>query len=121
MATSGIITLQAMFGVLIAVAGYELAGGEAAKALCFGAMIALSNTLLLAWHAVRMSKKAVQDPRLDLVIFVRSSAERFFLVMLCLAAGLGWLKLQAVFLMVGFALGQLMHMVLAIINGIEKQ
>lgn len=110
-----------MFALLIAVIGYGLADGAAAKALGFGAMIALSNTLLLAWHSVRLSKKAVQDPRLDLVIFVRSSAERFFLVMLCLAAGLVGLKLQAVFLMVGFALGQLTHVVLAIIYGIEKQ
>lgn len=121
MATSGIITLQALLSALLTIAAYGLVGSGAAKALGFGVMIALSNTLLLAWHADRMSKRAVQDPRLDLAIFVRSSAERFFLVMLCLAAGLGWLKLQALFLMVGFALGQLVHVILAIINGIEKQ
>lgn len=121
MPTGGIITLQALLSVLVVVVGYGLSGDGAAKALGFGAGIALSNTLLLVWHAGRMSKRAAQDPRLDLVIFVRSSAERFFVVMLSLAAGLGWLKLQAVYLMVGFVLGQLVHVVLAIINGIEKQ
>ncbi len=114
------IALQVVASMLLIMAGYCLVDGGAAKSLGFGVLIALSNTLLLAWHSGRMSKRVIQDPKLDLAIFVRSSAERFFMVMLSLVAGLVWLKLPAVYLMVGFALGQLMHVVLAITNGIEK-
>jgi ATP synthase protein I len=46
--------------------------------------------------------------------------ERFFVVALLIAAGLGWLKLMPALMLAGFVLGQLVLVVSAITSGIEK-
>jgi ATP synthase protein I len=46
--------------------------------------------------------------------------ERFLMVALLIVAGLGWLKLMPVPLLIGFVLGQLTLVVSTIFSGIEK-
>ncbi len=87
----------------------------------FGGAVALANTMLLAWRMRNSSHEPGQEPRRELARLVRSSMERFFMVSLLIAAGLGWMKLMPLPLLAGFALGQLTLMVSTIISGIEKQ
>ncbi|MBZ0106599.1 MAG: ATP synthase subunit I [Sulfuricella denitrificans] len=111
---------QAMVAAASASAAYLLMGKAAAAAVLLGGFVALSNTTLLAWRMRTSSREAVQEPRLELARLVRSSLERFFVVVLLLAAGLGWLKMMPLPLLAGFALGQLTLVVSTIISGIEK-
>lgn len=92
----------------------------AARAVCFGGAVAIANTLLLAWRIIAAARGGTQNPRLELAKLVRSSVERFLVVALLIAAGLGWLKLMPMPLVVGFVLGQLTLVVSTIISQIEK-
>jgi ATP synthase protein I len=112
---------QAMAAAIgTALAGYLL-GEAAAKALGFGASVALANTLLLAWHMRAVAPRSGRTPGQELAKLVGASLERFFLVASLLAAGLGWLKLSPAPLLAGFVLGQLVLVISSILSGIEKQ
>jgi ATP synthase protein I len=116
-----IMMYQAAAAAISAAMAYVYMGEAAVGAAWFGGMTALSNTVLLVWRMRSGSREAAQDPRLELAQLVRSSMERFFVVALLIAAGLGWLKLMPAPLLLGFVLGQIVLVVSTIISGIEKQ
>lgn len=96
-------------------------GEPAAGAVLFGGGVAVANTLLLAWRMRLGALRPGVAPGRELARLVRSSVERFFMVALLIAAGLGWLKLMPAALLGGFILGQMTLVVSTIISGIEKQ
>lgn len=96
-------------------------GEAAAGAAWYGGAVALANTMLLAWGMRRRARAPAQAPRRELAGLIRASMERFLMVALLIAAGLGWMKLMPLPLLAGFALGQLTLVVSTIISGIEKQ
>jgi ATP synthase protein I len=112
---------QAAAAAVSAALAHAYLGVAAAAAAWFGGAVALSNTLLLVWSIRRRARESTQDPRRELAKLVGSSVERFFVVALLIAAGLGWMKLMPLPLLAGFALGQFTLVVSTIISGIEKQ
>lgn len=106
--------------VFVASLVYFLLGKEAAKAFFFGGAVAVANALFLIWCVRTGAQRPVQDARQELAWLVRFSLERFFMVALLIVAGLGWLKLMPVPLLIGFVLGQLSLVVSTIFSGIEK-
>jgi len=121
MQANRLAVLQAAMAAAAATLAYLFMGEAAARAAWFGGAVAVANTLLLAWRMRIGARLPVQDPRQELARLVRFSMERFFMVALLIAAGLGWLKLMAAPLLLGFVLGQLTLVVSTIISGIEKQ
>lgn len=115
-----VVSLQAVSVVLVASLLFFLLGKEAAKAFFFGGAVAVANALFLAWSLRAGAQRPVQDVRQELTWLVRFSMKRFFMVALLIVAGLGWLKLMSVPLLIGFVLGQLTLVVSTIISGIEK-
>lgn len=99
---------------------YPLEGGGAVKALCYGGAAALTNTLLLRWRMRSSARQPGRKPQEELFRLYRSSVERFFVVALLIAAGLGWLKLLPALMLAGFVIGQLVLVVSTITSGIEK-
>lgn len=98
---------QAMLAIIGAGVCLALCGMAAAVAMLAGGAVALANTLLLAWR-MRGDKDAPSlNAQQHLRTFYRSSLERFFVVMLLLAVGMGPLALQPLPLLAGFVLGQL--------------
>lgn len=115
-----IASLQAFSVVSGASLFLLLLGKNAAVAALFGGAASVVNTLFLAW-CVRIGKRrTARDARKELSWLVRFSMERFFMVALLIVAGLGWLKLMPVPLLIGFVLGQLTLVVSTIFSGIEK-
>lgn len=115
-----VVSLQAVSVVFVTSLLFFLLGKEAAIAVFFGGAVAVANALLLAWSLRAGAQRPVQDVRQELSWLVRFSMKRFFMVALLIAAGLGWLKLMSVPLLIGFVLGQLTLVVSTIISGIEK-
>lgn len=113
------------FQFVVAVTGAAISffffGEAAARAVFFGGAVALANSLLLAWRMHIGALRPGHSPGQELARLVRSSVERFLMVALLIAAGLGWLKLMPAALLAGFVLGQLTLVVSAIISGIEKR
>lgn len=95
-------------------------GSNVAMAAFFGGAVAVANALFLVWCMRAGLRRPVQEARQELAWLVRFSMERFFMVALLIVAGLGWLKLMPVPLLVGFVLGQLALVVSTIFSGIEK-
>lgn len=121
MFTNHIMMWQAAAAAMSAFLAYLYLGEAAVVAAWFGGAVALSNTVLLVWRMRSGARDSSRNPRIELVRLVRSSMERFFVVALLIAAGLGWMKLMPLPLLAGFALGQLTLVVSTIISGIEKQ
>jgi ATP synthase protein I len=115
-----VVSAQATIAVLAALLTYAAFGAPAAKAVWYGAAVALVNGLLLVW---RMRQSALQpslDAQRHLRKFYRSSLERFFLVSLLLAGGLGLLNLLPLAVISGFVLGQVTLIVAEFMRGIEN-
>ena len=91
-----------------------------AVAAFFGGAVAVANALFLIWCMRAGAQRPVQDARRELAWLVRFSMERFLMVALLIVAGLGWLKLMPVPLLIGFVLGQLTLVFSTIFSGIEK-
>lgn len=116
-----IALIQAATVVMGAALTYSYVGEPAAKAAWFGGFVAVANTLMLAWRMHVAARQGGKSPGQELAKLVRSSLERFLMVALLIAAGLGWLKLMPAPLLLGFVLGQMVLVVSTIISGIEKQ
>jgi ATP synthase protein I len=115
-----VASLQAVSVVFVASLVYFLLGKETAIAVFFGGAVAVANALFLIWCMRAGARRQRQDARQELSWLVRFSMERFFMVALLIVAGLGWLKLMPVPLLIGFVLGQLTLVVSTIFSGIEK-
>lgn len=100
-----VLSLQLASLLLVSLGVYVVWGGMAAKAAWFGVFIATTNTLLIIWR-IRPNNKAPGKPA-NLNEFIRSWLERYLLVGVLLALGLGSLKLLPLSLLSGFILGQL--------------
>ena len=100
-----VLSLQLAILLFVTVGVYFLWGAVAAKATGLGVFIATTNTLLIAWR-MRPNNKMQGKPA-SLNEFIRSWLERYLVVGVLLALGLGWLKLLPLGLLSGFILGQL--------------
>lgn len=115
-----IVGPQAASAAFVTLLLFFLWGKEAAEAVFFGGAVAVANALFLIWCMRAGAQRPVQDARQELSWLVRFSVERFFMVALLIVAGLGWLKLMPVPLLIGFVLGQLTRVVLTIFSAIVE-
>ncbi|MDP3482485.1 MAG: ATP synthase subunit I [Sulfuricella sp.] len=115
-----VVSVQAVTVIFGASLLFIWLGRDVAMAAFFGGAVAVANALFLIWCMRTGAQRPVQDARQELAWLVRFSMERFFMVALLMVAGLGWLKLMPVPLLIGFVLGQLTLVVSTIFSGIEK-
>lgn len=108
-----VLSLQLALLLIAALGAYAVWGLGAAKAVWFGAFIAVANTLLIVWR-MRPGNRSNKDSARGglgaqqyLRQFYRSWLERYLVVGALLATGLGGLQLMPLGLLVGFILGQL--------------
>jgi hypothetical protein len=102
-----ILSFQIVLVVLATGVGYLYGGLSVAQAVLFGGAVAVTNALLLAWRLHQGKRRLHADARRHLRSMYASAFERFAIVVLLLAAGLGFLQLAALPLLLGFILGQL--------------
>jgi ATP synthase protein I len=115
-----VVSVQAVTVILSSLLLLFWLGSDIAMAALFGGAVAVANALFLIWCMRTGAQRSGQDARQELAWLVRFSMERFFMVALLIVAGLGWLKLMPVPLLIGFVLGQLTLVVSTIFSGIEK-
>lgn len=115
-----VISLQTVSVVFATSLLFFMLGKDTAKAVFFGGAVAVANAVFLIWCMRAAEQRPVQDARQELSWLVRFSMERFLMVALLIVAGLSWLKLMPVPLLIGFVLGQLALVISTIFSGIEK-
>lgn len=113
------VSAQVIAGIAGAALFYYLLGLQAAQAAFYGAAVALANKLLLAWHVRQGKRKPPLDAQKQLRELYRASLERFLVVSLLLAAGMGPLGLMPLPVLIGFVLGQLTLIISQFTRGIE--
>jgi ATP synthase protein I len=110
-----VLSVQLVFLLTAGLIAYGVWGLEVARATWFGAFIATANTLLIAWHmrpgSGRSNKGGELGAQHYLRQFYRSWLERYLVVGVLLASGLGGLKLMPLALLAGFILGQLIWII----------
>jgi ATP synthase protein I len=99
-----LITQLALLSV-VAAFYFALKGGAEAAAAAFGGAIAFANSCLLAWRARQTEKGRALNAHQSMRVLIRTVIERYLLVGLMFALGMGVLKLLPLPLMVGFAVG----------------
>ena len=99
--------LQVVISVVVGMFSYALQGEAEAKAALYGGVVALMGTLLLLWRMQRCKQKTLLEARQHLWLFYRSGLERFLVICVLLAIGMGAFKLVPLAILVGFVAGQL--------------
>jgi ATP synthase protein I len=102
-----LIALQLVLMALLSAAFYARSGMAVAVSVWFGGMIATLNAMLLLWRRRRADAGPAMDAGRSLRLLYRTALERFVLVMLLFALGMGVLKLDPFALLSGFVAGLL--------------
>jgi hypothetical protein len=106
-----VMRVQLALLVPVVAVAYAWGGGAAAGAALYGVLIALANTGLLMWRLRRGAGEARGEgavaPRRLPAGALRSSLERFLLVILLFGLGLGVMALHPLALTLAFVVGQL--------------
>ena len=100
-----VLGLQLALLLVASLMAFAIWGPGMAKAVWFGTGIATANTLMIAWR-MRQGRKTA-PAQAGLSEFYRSWLERYLLVGVLLAVGLGGLKWLPLGLLSGFVLGQI--------------
>jgi hypothetical protein len=102
-----VVVVQAAIAVLTTAIAYFYSGlWSVASANLWGAITAVLNGVLLVSGLSRIEKVKSYQPHHLLRSMYRISMERFFVVILLLALGMGGLKLSASAVLCGFVVGQ---------------
>ena len=99
-----VLRLQLALLLVASLVALAIWGLVVAQAVGFGVGIAVTNTLMIAWRMRR--GRVASAAQASLSEFYRSWLERYLLVGVLLAAGLGGLELMPLGLLSGFILGQ---------------
>ena len=99
--------LQIGISVVAGAIAYALEGGAEAVAAIYGGVVALIGTLLLLWRMQSSKHKTLKKAQQHLWIFYRSGLERFLVIGILLAIGMGTFMLVPLAVLVGFVASQL--------------
>ena len=103
-----VLRWQCVMLVLITLVGFVWQDVATAIALFYGAVIALTNTLLMKWHLHRAAYSARADAEKNLSKAYRCVVERWLTSLVLFAIGFAVLALSPLPLLIGFVLTQLM-------------
>ncbi len=78
-------------------------------AALYGGGIAIGNTLLLLRRVRRANTELAKDPNEDVRLLFAGAVERFVFTLGAMAAGMGWIRLDPMALLIGFAVAYLGH------------
>ena len=111
-----VLSVQFVFLLAASLIAHGVWGLEVAGGMAFGAFVALANTALIArdmraGRSGRSNKGEEPSAQHYLRQFYRSWLERYLVVGVLLASGLGGLKLMPLALLAGFILGQLIWII----------
>jgi hypothetical protein len=101
-----VVSLQIITTLITAGAFYFGQGLVEAQSALYGGFISIASTLLLSRGVQQASDAALENRGKSMRILYVGAAQRFFLIIAAFALGLTVLKLNALALLAGFAIGQ---------------
>lgn len=113
------LAVQGMLVLLGVMLAYRIAGFAAAKGTLFGGLVAAASAALLVWRMRAAEKRESGNAQQELWLIYRTGLERFVLVVILLAAGMGPLGLDRLGVVAGLILGQLAWLIVASASGLK--
>ncbi len=110
------VAVQGLAVALAVLVAFAWEGTPAGAAALYGGAAAMANSGLLLWRLKRGEKDYHSDAKRHLRSFYRSSLERFFVVGIWLALGLGGLRLAALPMLACFVVGLLAWVIAAAVR-----
>lgn len=101
-----ILLVQVIFTGMGALFSSFMWGHEFVIAVLYGGAVTIATTFYSGWRLKVATKGSEQGPALNMAEFYKSTLLRFILVIALLALGLGYLKLEPLAVIVGFAITQ---------------
>jgi ATP synthase protein I len=102
-----LVVLQLLLIAVTSVVFFLCYGGFQAASVWYGGAIASANSLLLEWRRRGADTGRALSAGESIRVLYRTALERFVLVALLFAVGLGGLELDPPALLTGFIMGQL--------------
>ena len=102
-----LVMLQLLLIAVTSVVFFMLYGGFQAGSAAFGGVIACANRLLLEWRRLNADRGRVLSAGQSMRLLYRTALERFVLVGVLFALGLGVWQLDPLALLTGFIVGQM--------------
>jgi len=106
-----LVALQLALVIVTALAFLLTVGGMAAQAAVYGGGVALLSTLLLGRRVLRAAELAKSAPGRETAVLYIGAVQRFVLILALFALGMGWLRLEPLPLLVGYAVAQIGYFV----------
>ena len=110
---NNLIAVQAALIALCAIAAWIYKDYSAALSALFGGAVALANAWLLARRVEHVSELVKTDPNRGMFSMYMGAVQRFVLVIVALALGLGLLRLDPVPMVLTFGIAQLAYAIAA--------
>lgn len=101
------VALQAALVAIISITFFFLYGGFQAGSAGFGGLVAALNAGLLHWRRKQADTGRALSAGESLAVLYRSALERFIVIALLFALGLGTWRLDPLAVLAGFVAGQL--------------
>ena len=105
--TRKLVMLQLLLVAITSVVFFMIYRGFQAGSAAFGGVCACASQLLLEWRRIAADRGRVLSAGQSIRLLYRTALERFVLVALLFALGLGVWRLDPLALLTGFIVGQL--------------
>ena len=102
-----LLIVQLLLSGIIALLALIFGNTNAMIATLYGGSITLIATLLMAWRIGRAGEVAYNDKQQGYIEIYIGAIQKFILILVLMAIGMGYLKLNPLAILIGFAVTQL--------------
>lgn len=111
--TRKVVVFQLGVAAVAAAGAFWINGVNAAQGTLFGVLTSMVSALSLSWGVVIASRRAVENRNRGMLILYVGAVQRFLLVLAMFGLGVGVLKLNPLFMVIGFGLAQFAFLAIA--------
>lgn len=90
-----------------------ISGANAAQGTLFGVLTSMISALLLSWGVVMATRRSVKNQNRGMLLLYVGAVQRFLLVLAMFGIGVAALKLNPLFMVIGFGLAQFAFLAVA--------
>lgn len=111
--TRKVVIFQLGVAAITASGAFWISGANAAQGTLFGVLTSMISALLLSWGVVMATRRSVKNQHRGMLLLYLGAVQRFLLVLAMFGIGVAALKLNPLFMVIGFGLAQFAFLAVA--------